>query len=160
MDDVPLYTLDLSQVTLLLQDPSTTNAPPGHHCANGRPAPRMGLLAPMPRLMRGEAMAGPLGSVEGASNQADWLSGLLAHYPAAYALLRQCLQQLMPGLVAFRFERAGKGVKALVVRFKAGNVQHEFDFDALSPMVKCVYSCVVRCWPSGAIRTTTSRSAT
>jgi len=161
VDDVPLYTRDLAQITLppqnatqpearfsmdwhlvalpVIQDPSTTDA-----LSTFREwLARMVLLAPMPRLMRSETEEESLQPNEDASNLADWLSGLLAQYPAAYAPLGQYLQQVMPDLADFRFERAGKEAKTLRVRFKAGNAQHEFDFDALSDGEKCFFLCGV-----------------
>lgn len=161
VDDELLYSRKLAEITLqrenaelpaarfnmdwhlvalpVIQDPSTSNA-----LGSLREwLARMVLLAPMPRLMRGEAQNESLEPDEDASNLADWLSGLLAHYPAAYAPLSQYLQQVMPDLWDFRFEREGKEAKALLVRFKAGNAQHELDFDALSDGEKCFFLCGV-----------------
>jgi predicted ATPase len=103
----------------------------------------MVLLAPMPRLMTGEATRESLEPVEDGRNLADWLSGLLAHYPAAYATLSQHLQQVMPDLADFRFERAGKDAKTLLLRFKAAQAQHELEFDVLSDGEKCFFLCAV-----------------
>lgn len=161
VDGAPLYARELAQVTLqrqnasqpearfnidwhlvalpVIQDPSTSNA-----LGIFREwLARMVLLAPMPRLMQGETVGETLEPAESASNLADWLSGVLAQYPVAYAPLSQYLQQVMPDLLDFRFERAGKEAKALLVRFKAGNAQHELDFDALSDGEKCFFLCGV-----------------
>lgn len=161
VDDVPLYTRDLAHVTVqrqnatqpearfsmdwhlvalpVIQDPSATNALEVFR----EWLARMVLLAPIPRLMRGGAEEESLQPAEDANNLADWLSGLLAQYPAAYAPLAQYLQQVMPDLSDFRFERAGKEAKDLIVRFKAGNAQHEFDFHTLSDGEKCFFLCGV-----------------
>ncbi|WP_397533892.1 AAA family ATPase [Roseateles sp.] len=161
LDGEPIYSRELALVTLrrqnasqpearfnidwhlvalpVIQDPSTANA-----LSTFREwLARMVLLAPMPRLMKGETVGETLEPLEDASNLADWLAGLLAHYPAAYAPLSQYLQQVMPDLSDFRFERAGKESKAMLVRFKAGNAQHELDFDALSDGEKCFFLCGV-----------------
>ena len=161
VDDEPVYTRELAQVTLhrqsasqpearfsidwhlvglpVIQDPATSNA----LSVLREWLARMVLLAPMPRLLRGDTSNDCLEPVEDASNLADWLSGLLAHYPAAYAPLTQYLQQVMPDLLDFRFVPTGKDAKALQVRFKAGNAQHEFDFDMLSDGEKCFFLCAV-----------------
>lgn len=161
VDGEPVYSRELALVTLrrqnasqpearfnmdwhlvalpVIQDPSTANA-----LGTFREwLARMVLLAPMPRLMRGETAGETLEPTEDGSNLADWLSGLLAQYPAAYAPLSQYLQQVMPDLSDFRFERAGKEAKALLVRFKAGNALHELDFEALSDGEKCFFLCGV-----------------
>jgi len=104
---------------------------------------RMVLLAPMPRLMRSETVGDSLEPEEDAHNLADWLSGLLAHFPAAYAPLSAYLQQVMPNFGDFRFERVGKEAKELLVRFKAGNAQLDLAFDALSDGEKCFFLCGV-----------------
>lgn len=104
---------------------------------------RMVLLAPQPRRMRTEALGDTLEPDEDAVNLADWLAGLIAHYPAAYAPLSAYLREVMPDLQDFRFERSGKESKSLLVRFKAGTAQHEFDFDALSDGEKCFFLCGV-----------------
>lgn len=134
------FNIDWHLVALpVIQDPSTTNA-----LGMFRDwLARMVLLAPMPRLMPGETVGETLEPQESGSNLADWLSGLLAQFPAAYAPLSQYLQQVMPDLLDFRFERAGKEAKALLVRFKAGKAQHELDFDALSDGEKCFFLCGV-----------------
>lgn len=49
----------------------------------------------MPRLMQGETVGETLEPQESAGNLADWLSGVLAQYPAAYAPLSQYLQQVI-----------------------------------------------------------------
>jgi ABC-type cobalamin/Fe3+-siderophores transport system ATPase subunit len=101
------------------------------------------LLAPVPQLITGDAAAETLEPVQDASNLADWLAGLLAQYPAAYATISEQLKQVMPDLADFRFERAGKETKAMLVRFKAGHAQHELSFDALSDGEKCFFLCAV-----------------
>lgn len=161
VDGEPLYTRELAQVTLQRQNASQPEArfnidwhlvalPVIQDTSSTTPLgtfrewlARMVLLAPMPRLMRSETVGDTLEPEEDARNLADWLSGLLAHYPAAYAPLSAYLQQVMPDLRDFRFERAGKDTKELLVRFKVGNAQHELDFDALSDGEKCFFLCSV-----------------
>lgn len=159
VDDTSLYSRELAQVTLhrqnadqpearfnvdwhlvalpIIQDPSTGTSLRRFREWLGR----MVLLAPLPRLMRGETQNESLEPAADVHDLADWLSGLLAHYPAAYVTVRQYLQQVMPDLQDFRFERVGKDSKALLVRFKSGNAQYETEFDALSDGEKCFFLC-------------------
>lgn len=161
LDDEIVYSRELAQVTVkrqnagqseskfnidwhlialpVIQDPSTSSA-----LSTFREwLASMVLLAPIPRLMAGEAGGETLEPEEDGTNFADWLSGLLAQYPAAYATLSQHLQQIMPDLADFRFERAGKEAKSLLVRFQSDTAEHEFDFDALSDGEKCFFLCAV-----------------
>lgn len=103
----------------------------------------MVLLAPIPKLIIGDATAETLEPKQDGSNLADWLAGLLAQYPAAYATVSHHLQQVMPDLTDFRFEREGRDAKAMQVRFTAGEAQHELSFDVLSDGEKCFFLCAV-----------------
>lgn len=104
---------------------------------------RMVLLAPIPKLLGGEATGDSAQLDSHASNVADWLSSLLEIYPAAYAALSRHLQQAMPDLSDFRFERTGRASKTLLVRFKADTQQMELPFSTLSDGEKCFFLCAV-----------------
>jgi ATPase subunit of ABC transporter with duplicated ATPase domains len=101
------------------------------------------LLAPIPKLMSGDAAGGTQEPDEDAANWADWLSGLLDRYPSAYSTLSQHLKQVMPDLADFRFERTGKEAKSLLVRFKSDQGQHELPSSDLSDGEKCFFLCAV-----------------
>lgn len=101
------------------------------------------LLAPIPKLMSGNAEGGTQKLDEDAANWADWLSGLLDRYPAAYATVSQHLKQVMPDLADFRFERTGRESKSLLVRFKSDQSQLELPSSALSDGEKCFFLCAV-----------------
>jgi predicted ATPase len=103
----------------------------------------MVLLAPIPKLMSGDAERGTREPEEDASNWADWMSGLLDRFPSAYAILSEHLKQVMPDLADFRFERTGKDAKSLLVRFKSDQGQHELPAAALSDGEKCFFLCAV-----------------
>lgn len=161
LNDEVLYSRELAQVTVrrqgagqpeakfnidwhlvalpVIQDPSASSALGTFRewLAN------MILLAPIPRLMGGDASFETLEPREDCQNFSDWLSGLLAEYPAAYSIISQHLQQIMPDLADFRFERSGKEAKSLFVRFKVDTTGHEFDFDFLSDGEKCFFLCAV-----------------
>lgn len=99
----------------------------------------MVLLAPIPQLIAGDTQTDSLEPRADAFNLADWLSGLLDGYPSAYASLSQHLQQVMPDLADFRFERTGKDAKSLLVRFKNEHDQHELPLEVLSDGEKCFF---------------------
>lgn len=104
---------------------------------------RMMILAPVPGLMTGSATGDSLEPEEDGSNFADWLSGLLAEHPAAYTDITAYLQQVMPDLAVFRNLAAGRDAKNLMVRFAAGQAQHEMAFDQLSDGEKCFFLSAV-----------------
>lgn len=104
---------------------------------------RMVILSPVPRLMRGNASEETLAPADDGSNFADWMAGLLAQYPAAYADISAHLQQVMPDLGQFRNLPAGRDAKALVVEFKSGKGKFELPFDELSDGEKCFFLCAV-----------------
>ena len=99
----------------------------------------MVLLAPIPQLISGDTQAKSLEPQSDALNLADWLSGLLDSYPSAYPTLIQHLQQAMPDLEQFLFERTGKEAKSLQVRFRNEKNQYELPFEALSDGEKCFF---------------------
>ncbi|WP_241014994.1 AAA family ATPase [Burkholderia sp. Ac-20379] len=104
---------------------------------------RMVLLVPIPKLMSGEAKAGTMGIDEDASNWADWLSGLLDSYPAAYSIVSRYLLRVMPDISDFRFERTGTGTKVLKVGFESEKNHFELFSDVLSDGEKCFFLCAV-----------------
>lgn len=162
LDEALVYTRSLAQVTLnrlrvvaqqetkfnidwhlialpVIQDPSASSV-----LSTFRDwLARMVLLAPIPRFIQGEAKTETLDPDEDGSNFADWLSGLLAQYPAAYAMVSKHLQQIIPDLEDFRFVLAGRETKSLLVRFKSNSKEYECDFDALSDGEKCFFLCAV-----------------
>ncbi len=99
----------------------------------------MVLLAPIPQLISGDTQTKSLEPQSDALNLADWLSGLLDSYPSAYPTLIQHLQQVMPDLEQFLFERTGKEAKSLQVRFRNEKNQYELPFEALSDGEKCFF---------------------
>jgi len=103
----------------------------------------MVLLAPIPKLMQGDAEYGTKEPEEDASNWAHWLSGLLERYPAAYSTINQHLSQLMPDFESFRFERTVKEAKTLMVRFRNDHGEFESSSESLSDGEKCFFLCSV-----------------
>lgn len=101
------------------------------------------LLAPIPSLINGYTDSFSLSPKENGSNFSDWLSGVLARYPASYATIIEHLKETMPDLMDFRFEQLGKDSKNLFVRFKSESKKIEFPFDVLSDGEKCFFICAV-----------------
>lgn len=100
---------------------------------------RMVLLSPAPCLMVGETSAEPAPLHATGSNLVDWLSGLLESHPTAYLTVMEQLQQAVPDMVQFRFERLGRDERALMVKFAAGQGEFELPFERLSDGEKCFF---------------------
>lgn len=99
----------------------------------------MVLLAPIPQQMTEVAQGADFAISQNADNMADWLGSLLEGFPAAYMAVIEQLQQVMPDLFAFRFERLGRDARALMVQFKRDNSSFELPFTALSDGEKCFF---------------------
>lgn len=104
---------------------------------------RMVLLAPIPQLMNDQALGEQTGINDRASNVADWLAALLESYPSAYAEITTHLQQVMPDLASFRFERLGRDARALMIQFSQDQKTLELPFSALSDGEKCFFLSAV-----------------
>ena len=101
------------------------------------------LLAPIPQQMSNEALGINTAVNESASNLADWLASLLERFPAAYTIVIDHLQQIMPDFASFRFERLGRDARALLVQFKHDQSNMELPFSALSDGEKCFFLSAV-----------------
>lgn len=104
---------------------------------------KMVLLVPIPKLMSGVAQSDTSELNEEASNWADWLSGLLDRYPAAYTIVSSYLETVMPDISGFRFERTGSGEKSLKIEFRREMAHIELPADALSDGEKCFFLAAV-----------------
>lgn len=100
---------------------------------------RMAILSPVPCLMQGNASGETLAPSSDGSNFADWMTGVLAQFPAAYADISAYLRAVMPDLSQFRNLPAGRDAKTLVVEFKSGSGKFELPFDELSDGEKCFF---------------------
>lgn len=101
------------------------------------------ILAPIPSLMTGYSSGDTLEPERKGSNFAEWFTGLLSRYPAAYAHLDKYLREIMPDIRDFLNEPIGKDSKSMVVRFEANNAKLSVDFDDLSDGEKCFFLCAV-----------------
>lgn len=104
---------------------------------------RMVLLSPLPPLMGGETSAEPAPLQASASNWVDWLASLLESHPTAYATVMEQAQKVMPDLALLRFEKLGRDIRALQVKFKAGPTEDEQPFERLSDGEKCFFLSAV-----------------
>ena len=60
------------------------------------------ILAPIPKLIKGDSSGETLEPNRDGSNLGDWLSGLLGRYPAAYATIADYLREVMPDISEFQ----------------------------------------------------------
>jgi predicted ATPase len=100
---------------------------------------RMVLLSPLPPLMVSETSGEAPALRASGSNLVDWLGSLLESHPTAYSTVIEHLQAVMPDLELFRFEKLGRDSRALLVRFKSGQISDEQPFDRLSDGEKCFF---------------------
>ncbi len=101
------------------------------------------LLAPVPQDMLGEAMGEEIALKQNGSNLPDWLADLLEGYPAAYTTIVDQLQQVMPDLASFRFEKLGRDTRALMVQFSHEQGSFELPISDLSDGEKSFFLSAV-----------------
>lgn len=101
------------------------------------------ILAPIPSLMTGESKGETLEPKREGSDFAEWFTGLLSRYPAAYTLLERYLKQVMPDIRDFLNEPIGKDSKSMIVRFEQQNANLSVYFNDLSDGEKCFFLCAV-----------------
>lgn len=101
------------------------------------------ILTPIPSRMNGDSNGETLEPKRDGSNFAEWFSGLLSRYPAAYTKIEKYLRQVMPDLEDFLNEPIGKDSKSMVVRFKAHDSKLSIYFNDLSDGEKCFFLCAV-----------------
>ncbi len=101
------------------------------------------ILAPIPSLMTGDSNGETLKPDKDGSNFAEWFTGLLSHYPAAYTRLEKYLREVMPDIKDFLNEPTGKDSKSMVVRFEERNANLNVYFENLSDGEKCFFLCAV-----------------
>lgn len=100
---------------------------------------RMIILAPIPNLMNGDSSGETLEVKRDGSNFAEWFSGLLSRYPAAYKEIDKYLREVMPDISDIQNELIGKDFKSMVVRFKENTGSLKVDFADLSDGEKCFF---------------------
>ncbi len=98
---------------------------------------RMMILQPIPSLITGESNKETLSPRIDASDFGDWVSGLLAQFPAAYGTIADYLKEVMPDFNDFKNPPTGKNSKSLEVQFSHNGVSVHVPFAELSDGEKC-----------------------
>ncbi len=132
--DDGVFTIDWHLIALPVIRSSAT---PTSHPSLTTWMANMVLLAPIPQEMIGEALGIDVAINEKATNLADWLAELLEIYPAAYSTIIEQLQQVMPDLSSFRFEKLGRDTRALMIQFSKDQSTIELPISVLSDGEKC-----------------------
>ena len=97
------------------------------------------ILAPIPSLMTGDSNGETLEPEANASNFAEWFSGLLSRYPAAYTQVDRYLREVLPDIKDFFNEVIGKDSKNTLVRFEKNSASLSVSFEDLSDGEKCFF---------------------
>jgi predicted ATPase len=100
---------------------------------------QMIILAPIPAKMTGISNGETLEPMRDGSNFAEWFTGLLSRYPAAYTRIEQYLKQMMPDLLDFLNKPIGADAKNMQVRFEDQQASLLVDFNDLSDGEKCFF---------------------
>ena len=103
---------------------------------------RMVLIAPSPQVMVSETSEASAHISLNAANMVDWMAALLETHPMAYATIVEYLQDALPDMELFRFEKIGRDQKGLLVKFKSDKA-FELRFDQLSDGEKCFFLAAV-----------------
>lgn len=101
------------------------------------------ILAPIPSLMNGNSNGETLEPKRDGSNFAEWFTGLLSRYPAAYTELEKYLRDVMPDMKDFLNEPVGTDSKSMKVRFEENTAKLNVYFKDLSDGEKCFFLCAV-----------------
>jgi predicted ATPase len=100
---------------------------------------RMIILAPIPSFMKGDSLGETLEPHRTGSNFAEWFSGLLSRYPAAYTQIERYLRDVIPDFKDVRNELIGKDFKSMIIRFEERNANLSVYFKDLSDGEKCFF---------------------
>lgn len=101
------------------------------------------ILAPIPSKMTGISNQETLEPERNGSNFAEWFTGLLSLYPAAYTQIEKYLHEVMPDLSDFINQPSGPDYKNMMVRFEGKSGNLKVDFNDLSDGEKCFFLCAI-----------------
>ncbi|MEI6651759.1 MAG: AAA family ATPase [Chlorobiaceae bacterium] len=101
------------------------------------------LLAPIPALMDGESSGETLMPKRDGSNFAEWFTGFLSRYPAAYTQVDEYIRKIMPDIQDIQNEQIGKESKNIIVRFTVNHAPLSVEFNELSDGEKCFFVCAL-----------------
>lgn len=100
---------------------------------------KMIILAPCPYEMSGESDGETLEPDKRGSGFANWFTGLLARFPAAYREIDEQLRSIMPDISDIYIEPAGENRKNINVRFLKKESYFSIGFKRLSDGEKCFF---------------------
>jgi len=103
------------------------------------------ILAPIPSLMHGESSEETLEPTRDAANFGNWLSGVLASFPAAYLVIEIFLKQpqFLPDFLDIQNPILGGNTKTLRVGFEKSGKKMNLSFSDLSDGEKCFFLCAL-----------------
>lgn len=101
------------------------------------------ILAPIAPFMNGDSEGETLQPEREGANFADWFTGVLTRYPAAYTQIEDYLHDVMPDYRDFLNEPTSKETKTMVVRFQQSSAELSVPFKYLSDGEKCFFLCAV-----------------
>lgn len=102
---------------------------------------KMIILSPIPALISGNAKGETLEINKDGANFCEWLSGILARYPASYMIIYNYLKEgIFPDMQDFRSEKESKDSQNWSVSFKKSS-EFQIDFGSLSDGEKCFFLC-------------------
>ncbi len=101
------------------------------------------ILSPIPAKIIGESSEETFEINRDGSNFADWFTGLLKIYPAAYTTIDNYLREIFPDILDIRNKTIGENAKSMVIQFEADKAILRLDFDDLSDGEKCYFLCAL-----------------
>jgi predicted ATPase len=104
---------------------------------------RMLILAPIPSLIEGDSQDDTLMPNREVTNFGEWISGLLAYSPAAYADVDRYLKKVMPDIKDIKNPTVGRDSRSLSVQFEHEQAALSVPFRVLSDGEKCFFICAV-----------------
>lgn len=99
---------------------------------------RMLILAPIPKMMRGDSSGSTFYPKSDLSNIGEWFTGLLTSYPAAYNTIADYLSKVMMDFVEIENTMVALDARNLNLRFER---EVSIDFNKLSDGEKCFVLC-------------------
>jgi AAA15 family ATPase/GTPase len=99
------------------------------------------ILSPIPTNMAGDSSDSTLHPKRDVSNFGDWFTGLLLQYPAAYSVISDYMQNIMPDFDDIRNEQIAKNARNIILQFRKDESTFSIDFNKLSDGEKCFLLC-------------------
>jgi len=105
---------------------------------------RMMIFSPIPDRMSGESNGGTMFPDRKLVNFAEWFTGVLARYPAAYSVLNDYIRNVIPDFSSIENELLAREYRELIVHFEQENHgTFSLSFGKLSDGEKCFFLCAL-----------------